>query len=94
MHRNSGLCRTHGFVIAKRFRSEAEKVTAKRFRSEAEKDSRPLRKKQPPSGCFFLWSDGMRTHGFVSTVNELYRKKGRRTIRRPSMGKILMFREI
>ena len=50
--------RTHGFVIAKRFRSEAEK------------DSRPLRKKAA-FGLLFLWSGGMRTHGFVITVNEL-----------------------
>ncbi len=44
--------RTHGFVIAKRFRGEAEK------------DSRPLRKKAA-FGLLFLWGGGMRTHGFV-----------------------------
>ena len=44
--------RTHGFVIAKRFRSEAEK------------DSRPLRKKAA-FRLLFLWGGEMRTLGFV-----------------------------
>ena len=46
--------RTLGFVTAKRFRSEAEKVIAKRFRSEAEKESLSFRKKSSRKVALFI----------------------------------------